>query len=270
MVRLRRRFGCAVLVLAGCAGILRRFERCAGGAILGGNATPSIATGAASTLASIVIELGADEIALCSGVMLSDRALLTARHCLETTTSDPTTKPVASTPAQITIFIGDPLDEGAPAATVGAIARHETLDVALLSLDFHGRAPVITPVPLLEGALDDSWIGARVELAGYGVVDSGDAGILSFATETIARLEPDHVVVTGQGESGACVGDSGGPLFGTTPDGRVRVLGLLDDGAASCLGLDRYTRVDRIADWAPLASALEQVAPTGAACGAAP
>jgi hypothetical protein len=247
---------CAALVLAGCAGDDPGDpQSCEGSAILGGSATPgSIAYDAAvkATLASVVIDLGAGEIGLCSGVMLSQRALLTARHCVDATGG--ASAPAA--PAALTVFLGDPLDVAAPKAAVAEIARHDALDVALLSVDFHGRASGAAPVPLLEGALDDGWVGAEVELAGYGVGDDGDAGILTFATEAIAALEADHVVVTGQGESGACVGDSGGPLFGTTRDGRVRVLGLLDDGADSCLGQDRYTRVDRLRDWAPLTSAL--------------
>ena len=254
--------GCAVVVLAGCTDDPGDANTCAGDAILGGSPTPgSIAYSAAvrATLASILIDLGAGEIALCSGVMVDDRTLLTAGHCMDAA-------PDANAAA---VFLGDPLDPAAPRATVSAIARHDALDVALLSVDFHGRALGAAPIPLLEGALDDSWLGATVDLAGYGVGDDGDAGILSFATETIAILDPDHVVVTGGGDSGACVGDSGGPLFATTRDGRVRVLGLLDDGSASCLGQDRYTRVDRLRDWAPLAAALEAAA-SRAACDGTP
>jgi len=265
MTRTRSCFvvGCAAVVLAGCADDPGDANTCAGDAILGGSPTPgSIGYSAAvrATLASILIDLGAGEIALCSGVMLDDRALLTAGHCLD----------VAPDMSAATVFLGDPLDPAAARATVRAIARHDALDVALLSVDFHGRALASAPIPLLEGALDDSWVGATVDLAGYGVGDDGDAGILSFATETIAGLDPDHVVVSGAGESGACVGDSGGPLFATTKDGRVRVLGLLDDGSATCLGQDRYTRVDRLRDWAPLAAALEAAAASRAGCSGTP
>jgi hypothetical protein len=245
--------GCTTLVLSGCVDAPGDPDACARAAILGGSESPgSIAYDAAvrSTLASILIDVGAGRVALCSGVMLSDHALLTARHCFGEPNLD-----------DISVFRGDPLDPAAPKATVSAMTRHETLDVALLAVDFTARAPVVKPVPLLDGGVDDSWVGARVDLAGYGVIDDGKAGILRFATETIANIEPDHVVVTGHGDSGACEGDSGGPLFGTTPDGRVRVLGLLDDGSADCLGQDRYTRVDRMRDWTPLTSALAHVAP---------
>src|SRR4029079_12612284 len=78
--------GCAVVVLAGCTDDPGHANTCAGDAILGGRPTPgSIAYSAAvrATLASIVIDLGAGEIALCSGVMVDDRTLLTAGPCMD-------------------------------------------------------------------------------------------------------------------------------------------------------------------------------------------
>jgi secreted trypsin-like serine protease len=59
------------------------------------------------------------------------------------------------------------------------------------------------------------------------------------------------------GKTGACVGDSGGPLLGKTMDGRIEVLGLLEAGSASCTGEDFYTRLDRLKSWEPLTSALK-------------
>lgn len=56
-------------------------------------------------------------------------------------------------------------------------------------------------------------------------------------------------MVHGHGNSGACSGDSGGPLLARDEHGRVRVVGLLDAGHASCVEDDRYTRTDVLASW---------------------
>jgi hypothetical protein len=145
-------------------------------------------------------------------------------------------------------------------ATLGAIWRHSELDVAVLgatsSVEARRLASAGTDaafIPPHFNELEESWVGAAVELGGYGVSESSAAGTLGFAVEVIARLESDHVVVTGEGRSGACAGDSGGPLLGTSSNGTVGVLGVLDDGDSSCLGEDRYTRLDRLAGWQPLA-----------------
>jgi hypothetical protein len=99
-------------------------------------------------------------------------------------------------------------------------------------------------------------VGVDVELAGYGVSESRGAGSLAFVVEAITRVEESHLVVDGRGTTGACAGDSGGPLLGTTAEGDVRVLGVLDHGDASCTNEDFYTRADRWVTWEPLARLL--------------
>jgi len=56
--------------------------------------------------------------------------------------------------------------------------------------------------------------------------------------------------VDGYGMTGACEGDSGGPLLTRASDGSLRVAGILTAGAPSCLGQDRYVRLDTLAGWA--------------------
>ena len=73
--------------------------------------------------------------------------------------------------------------------------------------------------------------------------------MLAFAIEEVSRIEQQFVVVDGRGITGACVGDSGGPLLARTDDGSVRVVGVLDDGARGCTGEDFYTRTDVLATW---------------------
>jgi secreted trypsin-like serine protease len=66
-------------------------------------------------------------------------------------------------------------------------------------------------------------------------------------------------VVDGEGRTGACAGDSGGPLLVADSSGQARVAGVLDRGSADCLGLDLYTRIDALADWIERVSALGAV-----------
>jgi hypothetical protein len=54
--------------------------------------------------------------------------------------------------------------------------------------------------------------------------------------------------VDGEGVHGLCGGDSGGPLLGTF-GGETRVVGDLNGGALSCVGVDDYARLDTQIDW---------------------
>ncbi|HET7543598.1 MAG TPA: trypsin-like serine protease [Polyangiaceae bacterium] len=232
---------------------------CASEPILGGNAQPgSIPFDAAleNTLGSLVIpnDGGAEptgDVALCSVVFVSARAALTARHCAlsQHDSSVMGRDPLASAE----VVRGSPLDPTARTASVARVWSHPELDIALLQL----AMPVTrAPIPLLDEPMGDEWSNASVELAGYGFSRDEGLGVLQFATEQIEGLESDRIVVSGDGHSGACKGDSGGPLFGSTPSGEPRVIGVLQGGAPSCAGTDYYTRVDRLLDWAPLVTVL--------------
>jgi hypothetical protein len=61
--------------------------------------------------------------------------------------------------------------------------------------------------------------------------------------------DPSSVTVDGFGVSGACNGDSGGPLLVRAPDGRLVVAGVLTSGSASCRDEDTYVRVDAVVSW---------------------
>jgi hypothetical protein len=130
---------------------------------------------------------------------------------------------------------------------------HPELDIVLLEAqELLAQNLSSEPLSPARVVFDDAWVGSPVELAGYGVTETGELGSLQFVIEEVVRVEPDHLVVDGGGRTGACAGDSGGPLLGRDDGGALRVLGILDGGQSSCTGEDDYTRVDRLFDWPPL------------------
>ena len=72
---------------------------------------------------------------------------------------------------------------------------------------------------------------------------------LRFLVESIVSVDSDAITVNGFHRSGACEGDSGGPLLVRGTTGEVRVIGVLSAGSASCLALDLYSRLDGLEDW---------------------
>jgi hypothetical protein len=127
------------------------------------------------------------------------------------------------------------------------VVAHPTSDLLLVELagrreDF---CKLLEPIPLAEGSSPE--VGTLVELAGLGLDEDGGHGKRRFAAETVVDLPGDgaEIVVDGLGRTGACTGDSGGPLLVRASDGTVRVAGVLTAGSADCVGRDRYLRVDR-------------------------
>ena len=200
----------------------------------GGAESRYLALDAAEQAAVVALTSEGPELGLCTGTLIAPTWILTTEHCTALTS------PVAVVDAA----------DGPTRLPIVSMHVHPGTDVALFEIDAYAiDLALVFPIRIDPTPVDSSWIGQLVELAGFGATEELTSLERRFVVESVADVTPDSVVVDGQGRSGACLGDSGGPLLIRATDGSVRVAGVLWAGAANCLGLDEYTRLDTIYDW---------------------
>jgi hypothetical protein len=175
---------------------------------------------------------GHTAFATCTGVAVAPGWVLTALHCIPD---------VDHTTAVVTFGAAGVCD----ALTAKRFFAHDERDLCLVELPVDVATDF---VPIAYG--DDSELapGQLVELSGFGSTDDGDSR-RQFAVETVFAIDQTWISVSGAGRSGACHGDSGGPLLIRDVSGKVQVLGILSQGSADCVGTDSYVRLSSVRGW---------------------
>jgi len=169
----------------------------------------------------------------CTGFFVDPRWVLTARHC-------------ARSGATAEVSIG--ASAAAPARTLPVLHTfpHPTLDLELLELA--EAVPDLEPVPL---SSDDParLVGSKAQIGGFGLTDAGELGSRRFAVVDISGVGSAEIQTLGVSRSGACEGDSGGPLLVRDRTGHVGAIGALSRGSAACNQTDTYLRLDAARGW---------------------
>lgn len=178
----------------------------------------------------------------CTGTLIAERTILTAKHCTE-----------GENPSTAYALFGP--DDVHPELAVRVVQKHEhaTHDVALLQLE---RSPAelldVTPISIALAELTTHDVGIQVENAGYGLTRAdGDSNGRFFVVEQLVGFEAEGnvLVVYGGGDRGVCFGDSGGPSLRIDTGSEPRIIGVLSWGDESCVGRDRYARTDVVRGW---------------------
>ncbi len=204
----------------------------------------------------IVMIVGArgDRVTLCTGTALAREVVLTAAHCV-------------APKGTYRVLPGN----GAAAVAIARIALHPrydprhyasgrvTADVALLKL---AGAPLARNQPALLDNGGAVAAGDRLMIAGYGVAAAGrdaSAGVARAASLVVTgrpgNLQIRLVDPATRGERaglGACIGDSGGPVFRDNA-GALRVLGVVSwsTGPADSAGCGGMTGVTPLVLYRP-------------------
>lgn len=188
----------------------------------------------------VVAPLGHLARSACTGVYIGDGLILTARHC--------------NFSGGIRVRLANSNAEFIPTE----LTAHSTLDLLALRFSAADATELLAraePIPIMRSQLGAAWLGTSVLLAGAGLAEDNSTGELRFTAESISDLDASSISVDGKGVSGACLGDSGGPLLARGSDGSARVIGILSRGSDSCKGVDDYTRVDAVNSWLGLSEA---------------
>jgi secreted trypsin-like serine protease len=248
-------------LLAPYASALKAHESIIGGTPVQEGELPSLA---------YIVDLQGRFVYQCTGTVVAPSLILTAAHCVEDMKTG-----VVSPPSGYRVVIGavDPMMPGRPVSTVsgvivypGLVRRVDEGDAALLALSTPTTAPAIAlATPSDAGRLR---AGSPAVLAGWGItsfeqrlptevlrsagtVVQGGRWCASNAPPFYAKREICTITPPSYA-TGACAGDSGGPLLASRPDGESVEIGIAIHVYARCSPRrpSVYTSVGAISSWA--------------------
>ena len=249
----------------------RHYKRYVTKAIIGGATVPD---GGSPWLAFIANSVGPD-LYQCTGTVVSPNVILTAGHCAENTSTG-----AVYPPGGYAVVTGSLDWTDSSIRQVSAVSHvivdpafnpaTGQFDAALLVLSNPTTAPAIplaTPSDI--GMIEP---GTLSEIDGWGITNASDSAsapnALQYATTVIQSPYycGRHVLPFDPGiqlcaidaptfSSGACFGDSGGPLLANDlvgQDGAPTEVGITSRGEGNCstTAPDTFTRVDAISPWA--------------------
>ena len=193
----------------------------------------------------------------CTGVLIAPNLALTAGHCNERI-------------RKIKVGVTDYRDDGETINVADAIEypnSQSTYDITLMVLEEDAETPyrVIAQDCILDDYLYE---GADVTIVGYGATDEYGYEYGTELLEGVTQVEdpecesrregcnssvsPGGELIAGGNGTDSCYGDSGGPLYLSTPLGDYLV-GItsrgVDTSRVPCGGSGIYVRPDAIIDW---------------------